>query len=326
MVASAAGLGGAMLTRTPRVLAQDRRTLRVAHITDLHQMPARNALKGIETGIGEMMGHRPDLIVQTGDIMTGTMARPLDEARQHMRDIESVLGRDMGTPMIHAIGNHDIWGWTRSRSNATGNEPIYGKQWWIETFGRGSRYRISQVGEWHIVSLDSVQTFGEGYQGGLDDEQFAWLEKELMALGPTANVLVLTHIPILCVGAVLTDAVPGTSGDRGDGIRMPHGSTYVDPWRVIDAFQRAGNVKLVLSGHVHIEDRIEYLGTTHICGGALAGSWWQPPEVVARNANARAPVGVLRPERSRPGFGIVELHPSGLFDYHYHHFEWTYSE
>jgi predicted MPP superfamily phosphohydrolase len=122
MAASAGGLGAAMLAQTARGQARESGTLRVAHITDLHQMPSRNALKGIETGIDAMMRERPDLIVQTGDIMTGTMARPIDEAQRFMRDIESILGRDLGKPMIHAIGNHDIWGWTRSRSKATGDE------------------------------------------------------------------------------------------------------------------------------------------------------------------------------------------------------------
>lgn len=326
MAASAAGLSACVLARMTSAQHPSPSILRVAHITDLHQMPRRNALRGIEVGIEAMLRHKPDLILQTGDIMTGTMSRPLDEARQYMGEIEAILRRDLGVPMVHAIGNHDIWGWTRSRSDASGDESIYGKRWWIDTFGGGRRYSLFRFGAWHILSLDSVQPFEESYRGGLDDEQFEWLVGELTSLGRDANVLVLSHIPILCAGAVLTDAAPGTSGDRGDGVRMPHASTYTDPWRVINAFQMAGNVKLVLSGHVHVEDRIDYLGTTHICGGALAGAWWQPPEVVAANANERAPAGVIRPQRSKPGFGIVELHANGEFVHRYEHFDWTYSE
>ena len=35
------------------------------------------------------------------------------------------------------------------------------------------------------------------------------------------------------------------------------------------------NVQLILSGHGHIRERIEVMGSTHIQSGAVCGRWWK---------------------------------------------------
>ena len=60
------------------------------------------------------------------------------------------------------------------------------------------------------------------------------------------------------------------------------------------------NVRLLLSGHIHLLDRIEYRGMTFICGGALCGNWWQ---------------GAW--QGCEPGYGIVDVWPDGRFQHQY---------
>ena len=65
------------------------------------------------------------------------------------------------------------------------------------------------------------------------------------------------------------------------------------------------NVKLVLSGHGHVLEKIELGKTRYIQGGAVSGMWWKGP--VHGN-----------PE----GFGVIECKPDGSFDFAYESFDW----
>jgi predicted phosphodiesterase len=44
---------------------------------------------------------------------------------------------------------------------------------------------------------------------------------------------------------------------------------------VVKLFREAGNIKLCLSGHTHMNDRCEFGGTTYVCAGAVSGAWWR---------------------------------------------------
>ena len=65
------------------------------------------------------------------------------------------------------------------------------------------------------------------------------------------------------------------------------------------------NVKLVLSGHGHVRERIELVGITHIQSGAVCGMWWKGP--VFGDAEA---------------FGVVTCHRDS-FDYRFQDFDWN---
>jgi hypothetical protein len=67
----------------------------------------------------------------------------------------------------------------------------------------------------------------------------------------------------------------------------------------------AHNTKLVLQGHLHICERIEYGGTTFITSGAVSGKWW-------RGAYHGYP----------EGFGVVTL-AANSFQYEYHTYGWV---
>ena len=64
-----------------------------------------------------------------------------------------------------------------------------------------------------------------------------------------------------------------------DGLfaRDPHrrlGAKHQDAKRLVDLFKRHPNVKLCLSGHLHLVEKIEYAGVTYISSGAVCGNWW----------------------------------------------------
>ena len=65
------------------------------------------------------------------------------------------------------------------------------------------------------------------------------------------------------------------------------------------------NVRLALSGHMHMLDRIDYRGVTFISEGAVSGAWWKG----AHKGFAE-------------GFGIVDCTPTGSFQHSYHPYGW----
>ena len=65
------------------------------------------------------------------------------------------------------------------------------------------------------------------------------------------------------------------------------------------------NVRLCLSGHMHLRDRCEYNGVTYICDGALCAGWWGGDWA-----------------QCDEGYGIVDLREDGSFDYEYVSFGW----
>ena len=65
------------------------------------------------------------------------------------------------------------------------------------------------------------------------------------------------------------------------------------------------NVKLCLSGHMHLCDRCEIDGITYICGGAVCANWWK---------------GIR--QKVQEGYGLVDLYDDGSFDYAYCTYGW----
>jgi 3',5'-cyclic AMP phosphodiesterase CpdA len=196
--------------------------------------------------------------------------------------------------MEHCLGNHDVWGrW----HNALQSDPRGGlaKRWALDELGLERRYRSFDRGGWHFVVLDSIFLQGGSYQARLDNDQFDWLAADLQAGPPTTPVLVVSHIPIL--GACVF-----FDGDNvADGRWVVPGAwMHLDAVRLRDLFRRHPNIRLCLSGHTHLRDRVDYEGVTYLCNGAVCGAWW------------RGPYGGCP-----AGYGLIDLYPDGDFDHQY---------
>ena len=50
--------------------------------------------------------------------------------------------------------------------------------------------------------------------------------------------------------------------------------TLASSARIKDLFHTHPNVRICVSGHIHLADSVEYLGVTYACNHAVCGSWW----------------------------------------------------
>ena len=286
------------------------RRLRIAHLTDLHIQPELEATRGVAAcfahvqSLPERLGYDgPDLIVTGGDtIMDGFEA---DKARTTIQwDLWRKTKADHCSLEVHSVvGNHDVWGWAKAKAGATGEEPLYGKQWACAEFGRDKPYTSFDRGGWHIVLLDSTFPFQESYIGKLDEPQWDWLVADLAAVEPTTPVIIFSHIPIHSATAL---AVAGPTGRQGSAINVPGGVIHVDGDRLLKLFVERRNVKACVSGHMHLVEQLDFQGVRHLCNGAVSAGWWK---------------GLHR--GTDFGYALVDLFDDGTVECHYVPYGWT---
>lgn len=298
-----------------------KRAVRIAHITDTHIEPELRAPEGVAACLthirdrkygakfgGGLSDDPVDLILHGGDMVFD--AGDVGAARtKEQWDLFTKAVKDNWTgPINYALGNHDIFGLNKTKSGTTGEEPNWGKRWAMDLLGIrgaantdpkafGAYYSFDQNG-WHIVVLDSVQVEPNGYFGGLDDAQFAWLKGDL-ALNKMRPTMVLSHIPLLTV-TVLDRPL----NDKRERVVHP-ALMCIDFDRIKKLFLENPQVKLCVSGHMHLIDRVDYNGVSYCCNGAVCGNWWKGPH-----------------RECKEGYAVVDLYDDGSFDNQYVEYGW----
>lgn len=274
------------------------RVLRIAHLTDCHVQPEKGGGEGLAAALRHAQTHtRPDLILFGGDnvmAVDSKNGREPDRVNAQVEVWKSVLRDNLSTPHRICIGNHDV----------LAMKPREGKQWACDLFGLDRRYyRFDQAG-WRFVVLDStfpLEDGNHGYTARLDDEQFDWLASELGATPAEMPVFVLSHIPIICFCAMFD----GENEKSGNWV-TPGAWMHTDARRIKDLFWKHRNVKVAASGHIHLADRVDYLGTTYLCNGAVSAGWWGGDYQEFTN-----------------GYGVIDLFDDGSSESGYATFGWT---
>ena len=176
--------------------------------------------------------------------------------------------KHMQLPTHHTIGNHDVGGWS-SKAQIPPGAADYGKKLFADRYGQGKTYRSFDHRGWHFILLDSIGQNPEtlDYIGWIDDEQLVWLENDLAAIGKSTPIVIVTHIPFHSVWGQM-------NGDPREG---ENPKSLVNNANVLRKMLLPYNVPLILSGHGHVVERIEFGKTTYLQGGAVCGMWWKGP-------------------------------------------------
>lgn len=295
----------------PHTPKSPRKALRMAHLTDTHVKPELGGAEGMAACLRHMFSlpEPPQLIITGGDLPMDTGSATEARSKLEWDLFKRVLADNLpkNFPIYHALGNHDIFGRNRKAGNATGNEPLFGKRWFMENFQYTKTYQAFTQANWKFIVLDSIdwdQNTGD-YVIRIVGEQKDWLHHELASTPPTTPVLIVSHAPIMSVANFFDkdDAVWKTDGDT---LNIYTERMHVD-CRDLDAlFLKHRNVKLCLSGHLHLVDRCVYNDVTYICDGAVSGAKWKGPK---RQCN--------------PGYGLVDLYDDGSFTHAYTEFGWV---
>jgi 3',5'-cyclic-AMP phosphodiesterase len=281
-----------------------KRVLRIAHITDVHVQPQAPAPHGFASALHEAqnLADKPDIIFSTGDCIMDAMSTHRDKVVKQWETWHSTLKNENSLDVVHCIGNHDIWGITMPHATIKG-DAHYGKKWAVEELKLKNRYYSLDRAGWHFIVLDSVQPAHPfGYSAYLDGEQMEWLKADIAAVPATTYICVLSHIPILGV-CVFYDGNNLKNG--GHTWEVGGGDMHRDSKQLKDLFYKYKNVKLCISGHIHLIDQLEYLGVKYCCNGAVSGAWWG-------GNNQEFP----------PAFATINLYDDGSSENEIHYYNW----
>ena len=270
--------------------ARKKRVLRIALMTDWHIRPERVAPDGMRLALRRAQAEQdpPDMIFNAGDSVMDSLVADKPSAVAQWDCFNGILKSECKLPIVHAIGNHDVWGWGMRYVGVQG-DPLYGKAMAIEKLGIPNRYYSFNRAGWHFVVLDSTHTRNivsrYAYIGMLDDEQYAWLVADVgHALVENSPICILSHIPILAASEYFN----GHNERFGNWV-VPASLVHIDARRLRECFLRLPAVRLCLSGHTHQYEVLDYLGVRYLTGGAVSGNWWDgaylnfPPAYVMVN-------------------------------------------
>jgi Icc protein len=275
-----------------KILSADKPVLRVAHITDVHLKNDLGAPEKFAKCLRNIQDQNPkiDLILNGGDIVFDMNKENLSAIDAQWALWNKIVKQESSLPMHYCLGNHDVW-WHEN----TKDQPIYGKQYALNQLQLTSPYYSFVSKGWKIILLDSTHLDIDNtwYIGKLGDQQFAWLEKELNETPATMPVLVMSHIPILTALLMIEDNIV----NRWE---MLGGDMHTDTAKIVGLFYKHKNVKLCLSGHLHMRDKVVYNNVTYLCNGAVSGAWWN---------------GIRR--ECPAGYAVLDLYADGRFDERY---------
>jgi Icc protein len=312
--AAGLGVGGAFDCGddAPRALqaaeaeTPSKREFRFVHLTDIHLQPELGAERGFRKCIAHVneLRPRPDFVVTGGDLIMDALE--VDHARAvRLWKMYDDCCRDFAMPVYNTIGNHDIVGWS-SKAQVSPDHMDYGKRMFADHAGKGHVQQSFDFGGWHFVLLDSIgQSPGKpDYMGLIGEKETAWLRDDLAktVAAPGASstsakpIVFVSHIPFYT--AYITMALGPN--------KLPGEKTMVANAHALRKELLKYDLRLVLQGHVHVRERIDYGKISYIQSGAVSGQWWKGPTIGEH------------PE----GYGVIDV-DGDTFTYHYESYGWT---
>lgn len=247
--------------------------LSFAMITDVHVEPTDTAINGFTRALKEINKQitKPGFIINGGDSVFDSLERTEENITAQWATWHKITEQENKLPMFHCIGNHDVYGWMNP-DPAIKNSPDYGKARVLKELKMSNRYYRFKRQGWNFIVLDSIHQHPKGYEARLDEEQFKWFTTQLQNIPEAEPIVIISHMPLF--SAVYNYVFEGKKSDLftdlTDRILM-----HRDSWEIKELLKNYKNVKLCLSGHLHLQEEINYFHTTYINCGAVSGNWWK---------------------------------------------------
>jgi 3',5'-cyclic AMP phosphodiesterase CpdA len=183
----------------------------------------------------------PDLVLHLGDL---ALDGPHGDG--DLEYARAQLDR-LSVPWLALPGNHDIGD---NPTPVTPTEAVVkadGLQRWIDLIGR-DRWSV-EIGGWRLVAVNA-QLFGTGLPA--EQDQWAWLEAELLEDAAGPPVAFLTHKPLQAADEAELAASP------------PYRFVPIETQRRLAGLLDQVRLGLVLSGHVHQYRVLLHQGIPHV--------------------------------------------------------------
>lgn len=234
-------------------------------MTDIHVNNEFNADKGLMQAVNVINDLAPDFVITGGDNIMDALGQNWGKSDSLFNLYKGIAGT-LEMPVYHTLGNHEVFGlYVSSGIDSTHEE--FGKKMYENRLKTKPYYSFDQK-NWHFIALDGIGfTKDRQYYGVIDSVQIEWLKEDLEKTGQSKPVAIITHIPLLSVGAQIMEG-PMEPFSAGSVITNAN-----EIRKILEQY----NVKLVLQGHLHFLEDIQYNGIHYITGGAVSSGWWKGP-------------------------------------------------
>jgi len=233
-------------------------------MTDIHLTPELNATEGLLQAIEKINALSPEFVLTGGDNIMDALGQTY-ETSDSLYNLYEETVKNLNMPIYNSMGNHEVFGLYET-SGVSPDHEEYGKKLYENRLAKP--YYSFDHKNWHFIILDGIGfTEDRHYYGVIDTEQIEWLKQDLSNAGEDKSVAICTHIPLLSVGSqIMSGPTEGFS----------EGSIITNANEIIPILEQY-NVKLVLQGHLHFLEDINYNGIHYITGGAVSSGWWKGP-------------------------------------------------
>jgi len=257
-----------------------KRRLRLVFFTDVHALPNDNVRTALTRAAKAINAEHPELVIGGGDLIYDGF-EVAAAAAQPQWDAYTAFQGSLRAPVEAVLGNHDLVAVRPADGSGPSADP---RSVFRQELGLDRTWRVVDAEGYRFFLLDSVEISDDElmYHGGISPQQLAWLGSELERTDPDTPLVVVTHIPLL-------STIPQATKGAITPLQANH--LVVDNREVLELFADR-NLLLVLQGHLHAEEIVQWRGTTFITGGAICGDKWRGPKYGT-------------PE----GFGVVTLRP-----------------
>lgn len=239
--------------------------LRFAFYTDIHARTEWETPEAMAKAAETINAHKPDLVIAGGDLITdGFQSSPQTVAPRwdaYMKMHQAVRGN-----IFPVLGNHDLVAAVPEDGSPPSTDP---RAIYREKLGLERTWYAFDAGGYRFFVLDSVHITGDElkYEGRIPEEQMEWLREEISLLPSERPLVVVTHVPLL------TGFYQATEGAT---MPAPRNRVVVNNREVLALFE-GRRLVAVLQGHLHVDERLWWRGTTFITGGAVCAKWWRGP-------------------------------------------------
>lgn len=233
-------------------------------MTDIHVQPERHAMEGFQKAIEKVNALKPDFVITGGDLIMDALEQKESRA-DSLYNIYINLSKKFAMPVYNTMGNHEMFGVIKS-SGVSPDNPLYGKKMFEKKLGK-KYYTFNHKG-WRFYILNSLDIDeNRNYYGHIDDEQIAWIQKDLLQVDKNTPICISVHVPFY---SIQTQILSGPLAPNTRGGVITNGN------EVLKLFSEH-NLKLVLQGHLHFVEDLYANGVHFITGGAVCAGWWQGP-------------------------------------------------
>ena len=102
------------------------RALRFAHFTDLHITPDRDSESGMIKAFESAHAEKIEMILTGGDLIMDSYATKRAQVDREWTLLHKLFAEHCKVPVEHCLGNHDVFGWCRTKAEAKGDGEAIG--------------------------------------------------------------------------------------------------------------------------------------------------------------------------------------------------------